>query len=659
MSDFKDLFVLMNGVSIMLRLWKKQGLRIGLAALLVSLSTLCTNAIAGEEFLAVEDAFKVETGVAPSGHDVRIEFAIAPRTHLYRDRLTFQPISESTKLGVPTLPSGKRQFDETFGKDVEVYYDHLSVALPVQGTIPSKAYVMVGYQGCADDGLCYPPQVMYLKLRAGTAGKLAAVDMVSAEEAEGGSAQRRETTPLSAIAVSATAPQAKEAITPKNAESGSSIERALASGSLLKIIGVFFLAGLLLSFTPCVLPMVPILSSIIVGEGSDVGRLRGFTLALSYSQGMAMVYTAMGVAAGLLGEGLASYLQNPIVLTVFALLLVAFALSMFGAYELQMPSFIQGHLTERSSQLKGGSLIGVFLMGLLSALIVGPCVTGPLAGALVYISQTRDVVFGGTALYALACGMSVPLLLVGVSAGSLLPNTGMWMESVKTFFGMVMLGVALWLVSPVLPSMALLGLLGVWLALGGALFGAFDHIGPQSSVRHRAVKGLGSVFVVLGLFELVGALTGASNPWSPLSEMKGAVPSAVAATTAPAEDKSSLLFKKVADAAALEAALAEASAQGKVAMVDFYAEWCVACKEMEHLTFSDRRVQDRLAKVVLIQANVTETNAETKGLLKRFSLFGPPGIVFFDASGRELSGNRVVGFQKAEEFLRSLSSVGA
>ncbi|KGM40708.1 hypothetical protein JY96_13435 [Aquabacterium sp. NJ1] len=646
----------------MLRIWTAHGLRAGLVGLLALLTAFCVNAHAGDDFLAVEDAFKVEASVAPSGHDVRIEVAIAPRTHLYRDRLSFQPISDAMKLGTPFLPPGKRQYDETFGKVEEVYYDHLSISLPVLDGLKSKGYVMVGYQGCADDGLCYPPQVLYLRVRPGVDGRLASVELAQAEEVAGGAAAQPEgAASLAALATSASAPVVKDALPPKAADGGSSIERALASGNLFKIVGVFFLAGLLLSFTPCVLPMVPILSSIIVGEGSDVGRVRGFVLALSYSQGMALVYTAMGVAAGLLGEGLASYLQNPIVLSVFALMLVAFALSMFGAYELQMPSFIQGHLTARSTQLKGGSLIGVFLMGLLSALIVGPCVTGPLAGALLYISQTRDVVFGGTALYALACGMSVPLLLVGVSAGSLLPNTGMWMESVKTFFGMVMLGVALWLVSPVLPSMALLGLLGVWLALGGALFGAFDAIGPQSSVRHRAVKGLGSVFVVLGLFELVGALTGATNPWAPLSEVRGgAVSSAVAATTSATTDKKAgLPFRTVANAAALEAALAEASAQGKLAMVDFYADWCVACKEMEHLTFSDKRVQDRLAKVVLIQANVTETNAETKGLLKRFSLFGPPGVVFFDANGRELSDKRVVGFQRVEEFLRSLASAGA
>jgi thiol:disulfide interchange protein DsbD len=612
---------------------------------------------AADDFLPVEDAFKIEVSAAASG-EVQIEVAIAPRTHLYRDRLSFKGVPDAVKVGTPALPEGKRQFDETFGKEVEVYYDHLSAKVPVQGASGS-AFIQMGYQGCADDGLCYPPQTRVFRMTLAEGGKVTAIAAATPEEADKALAVATAPTEPAAkveASASATAAAVTAAAAPK--ASGSSIETALASGNLFKIVGVFFIAGLLLSFTPCVLPMVPILSSIIVGEGQNVSRVRGFTLALSYSQGMALVYTALGVAAGLLGEGLAAYLQNPWVLGTFGILLVLFSLSMFGAYELQMPSFIQGRLTERSGQLKGGSLVGVFVMGLISALIVGPCVTGPLAGALVYISQTRDVVFGGMALYALAWGMSMPLLLVGVSAGSLLPSTGMWMESVKTLFGMLMLGVAWWLVSPVLPPMALLALAGVWLALGGAFLGAFDTIGPQASLRHRAAKGLGAVLLVMGVFELVGSVTGAASPWSPLSEMRPVVASAspAGAKLANAEGNK-IAFKKVSGPAELEAALAEASAQGKVAMVDFYADWCVACKEMEHLTFSDERVREWMANAALIQADVTEVTPDTKGLLKRFGLFGPPGIVFFDPKAGELSHARVIGFQKAEDFLRHLVSV--
>jgi len=630
------------------------GLAVTAASLLAS-----SPARAADDFLSVEDAFKVEVSAAPSG-GVQMEVAIAPRTHLYRDRLSFKGVPDSVKVGTPELPQGKRQFDETFGKDVEVYYDHLSAKVPVQAS-GGSALIQIGYQGCADDGLCYPPQTRVWRL-ALSDGKVASATPLTPEDAEKALAAAPTNVAVATPAAAALVTPAVADAAPKAEAkpSGSSIETALASGNMFKIVGVFFVAGLLLSFTPCVLPMVPILSSIIVGEGQNVSRIRGFSLALSYSQGMAVVYTALGVAAGLLGEGLAAYLQNPWVLGTFGVVLVLFSLSMFGAYELQMPSFIQGRLTERSGQLKGGSLVGVFVMGLISALIVGPCVTGPLAGALVYISQTRDVVFGGLALYALAWGMSMPLLLVGVSAGSLLPSTGMWMESVKTFFGMLMLGVAWWLVSPVLPPMALLALAGVWLALGASFLGAFDTIGPQASLRHRAAKGLGAVLLVMGVFELVGSVTGAASPWAPLSEMRPVVASAsvAGAKVASAEGaKAAVGFKKVNGPAELEAALAEASAQGKVAMVDFYADWCVACKEMEHLTFSDERVRQWMANAALIQADVTEVNPNTKGLLKRFGLFGPPGIVFFDPKGTELSHARVIGFQKAEDFLRHLISV--
>jgi thiol:disulfide interchange protein DsbD len=635
-----------------------------MTSLMVSL-LIAGPGFAADDFLSVEEAFKIGVAPSSSGDAVLLNFTIAPRTHLYRDRLSFKGVPDGVKLGAPVLPQGKRQFDETFGKDVEVYYDQLAVSVPVTAGSGKAAIVQVNYQGCADDGLCYPPQTRYWKMTLGEGGKVASIEAIPSDDADAAVAALKAAAPAPvAAAIPALAVGTEAAAKSADASSkGSSIENALASGSMFKIVGVFFIAGLLLSFTPCVLPMVPILSSIIVGEGQDVSRLRGFTLALSYSQGMAVVYTALGVAAGLLGEGLAAYLQTPAVLGTFGVLLVLFSLSMFGAYELQMPSFIQGHLSQKSGQLKGGSLIGVFVMGLVSALIVGPCVTGPLAGALVYISQTRDVVIGGSALYALAWGMSMPLLLVGVSAGALLPRTGMWMESVKTVFGMLMLAVAWWLVSPVLPPVALLGLLGVWFALGGSFLGAFDTIGPQASIRHRAAKGMGAVLMVLGVFQLVGAFTGATSPWAPLSEMRPVIASANAATAgkvasnASGKGEQALPFKKVNGPEELKAALAEASAQGKIAMVDFYADWCVACKEMEHLTFKDERVRQWMSKASLIQADVTEVNADTKALLKQFGLFGPPGIVFFDQKGAELSQSRVIGFQKAEEFVRSLMSV--
>jgi thioredoxin:protein disulfide reductase len=613
---------------------------------------LSLSAHAADDFLPVEEAFKFEA-VASANGGVQLRFNIAPKTHLYRDRLSFKGVPDAVAFGTPEMPEGKRQYDETFGKEVEVYYERLDINLPVVAAA-GGAFLKLGYQGCADEGLCYPPQTRFFKLIVAEGGKVSAVEAVTQEDAE------KATASAPAASGAATAAASKATASGGASSSGSSIENALASGSLLKIVGVFFVAGLLLSFTPCVLPMVPILSSIIVGEGQNVSRLRGFMLALSYSQGMAVVYTGLGVAAGLLGEGLAAYLQTPAVLGTFGVLLVLFSLSMFGAYELQMPSFIQGRLTERSGQMKGGSLIGVFIMGLISALIVGPCVTGPLAGALVYISQTHDVVLGGSALYALAWGMSMPLLLVGVSAGSLLPRTGMWMESVKTVFGMLMLGVAWWLVSPVLPAWALLGTAGLWLLLGGAFMGAFDTIGPQASVLHRTLKAFGFAMVVLGVFQLLGAVTGASSPWAPLSTVLNktvvTAQAAVPGASSPAATEG-LAFKKVRTPEELDAALAEAKSQGKDAMVDFYADWCVACKEMEHMTFTNAEVKAWMGQSVLIQADVTDVTDGTKALLKRFGLFGPPGIIFFDAAGSEVKEARVIGFQKPEEFMVSLKKV--
>ncbi|HMZ00074.1 MAG TPA: protein-disulfide reductase DsbD, partial [Burkholderiaceae bacterium] len=432
------------------------------------------------------------------------------------------------------------------------------------------------------------------------------------------------------------------------------VDAALRSGSLWTVVGVFFVAGLLLSFTPCVLPMLPILSSIIVGQGGSVSRLKGFSMSLAYSLGMALVYTALGVAAGLAGEGLAAALQNPWVLGAFGLLLVTLALSMFGFYELQVPSALQSRLTETSGKLKGGSAVGVFLMGGLSALIVGPCVAAPLAGALVYISQTRDVLLGGSALFALACGMSVPLLLLGLSAGSLLPRAGMWMEGVKRFFGVLLIAVALWMVSPVLPAWVAMALWAA-LALGyAAHLRAFDGLPDNAPGSRRVIKAVGLLLALLGAAQIVGLLSGGRDPWQPLAHLRVVAGAGAAGAAVPAQAHG-LSFRRVKNLAELDAAVRSA---GKPAMLDFYADWCVACKEFEQFTFSDPAVQARLANVLLLQVDVTANNADDKALLKRFGLFGPPGILFFDASGQEQAERRVIGFQNVPQFLASLDAAG-
>ena len=521
-----------------------------------------------QTFLPADQAFRLE--VRASGpRSVQVSFVQAPGVYLYREQMTAtwraaggteQPLSWD-------LPPAESKFDPNFEKTMEVYHQSIQGGLTLPTDARGEAVLTLGYQGCADAGICYPPQKRVFKIGLDDQGLVTSVQAV--EERLG-----------AAVGVGTGSAA--------SASSDGGIRQALASGSVWVIVPAFLLAGVLLSLTPCVLPMVPILSSIIVGQKDRVSRGRGFALALAYSQGMALVYTALGVAAGLLGQGLAAYLQHPWVVLAFAALMVVLALSMFGLYELRLPVAVQSWLGEGTRHLPGGRFVSVFAMGVVSALIVSPCVSAPLAGALLYISQTRDVVLGGTALYAMAWGMSLPLLLVGLSAGSLLPRTGPWMTAVKALFGVLMLGMALWVARPAWPYVQT------------------QWLGQASVSSHQSV----------------------------------------------------LPFERVRSVAELEAALARARAESKPVMLDFYADWCTSCIEMERETFSDPLVQDRLRDVVLLQADVTLNSAEDRALLQRFQLFGPPGLIFFDPQGRELSEARVIGFQAPPAFLRSLQGAG-
>lgn len=575
------------------------------------LMMICSQGSRAEDFLDPEVAFKVSAKMIEPGQ-AEVHFTIADGYYLYRERLKFD--SADAKLGTPDLPKGKIKFDETFQKDVETYRASLTVRIPVQAS--GDFTLNIGRQGCADLGLCYPPMETPVKLSIASSSSTATV-----------------AGPLSVLGE---VKQDKSAIVSSgeiapDAETHG-IAAALKSGRLLVILPLFFLLGLGLSFTPCVLPMVPILSFIIVGEGAGIKRSRGFLLSLSYALGMALVYTALGVAAGLIGEGLAATLQNPWVLGAFALLMVILSLSMFGVYQLQVPGALQSKLTVASEGQRNGKLIGVFLMGSISALIVGPCVAAPLAGALVYISQTRDVAVGGSALFAMAMGMSVPLLLVGVSAGSLLPRAGAWMESIKRFFGVLMLAMALWMVSPVIPVWTQM-LCWAVLLLVYAGYQLFIHRGGNLA------KIVAVLFAALGLMQFIGVTTGGRDVYAPLAHLLG-------------NQVHGVTFVRVKSVTELDAAIAQS--KGKHVMLDFYADWCVSCKEMEKLTFTDPQVKATLENMLLLQVDVTANNEDDKALLKRFNLFGPPGIIFFDAQGREINGGRVIGYQNADKFLASL-----
>lgn len=590
--------------------------RAGAGLLAVFFFMLAPLAHAADDFLDPEAAFRFSARMADA-KTAEVTYTIADGYYMYRERFAFDAVG--AKLGTPVIPPGNVKFDETFQKNVETYHKTVTIRLPVEA---NGAFTLkVTGQGCADKGLCYPPMVSEAKLSPNGGGLLAAIASGS--------------NPVNAMSdvPAARQPAAPGFSDPADSDMGR-IERSLRSGRLLAILPLFLLLGLGLAFTPCVLPMVPILSSIIVGEGARVSRGRGFVLSAAYSIGMALVYTGLGIAAGLVGEGLSASLQNPWALSAFALLMTVLSLSMFGVYQLQVPAAIQTKLMKASDRQSAGKLLGVFVMGAISALIVGPCVAAPLAGALLYISQTRDVLIGGSALFALAVGMSVPLLLVGISAGTLLPRAGAWMEAVKRFFGVLMLGLALWIVTPITP--AWLPMAG-WAALG-LVYGGYLLWKPQWGTLSKVA---GLAFAVFGLIQLAGVVTGARDVLAPLSQLAGGTAKQVP-------------FTRIKSVAELDAAIAHAG--GKTVMLDFYADWCVSCKEMEKLTFGDPRIRAQFADMLLLQADVTANNDNDKALLKRFKLFGPPGIIFFDRQGREIRGGRVVGYQDADRFLHSLIS---
>jgi thiol:disulfide interchange protein DsbD len=579
-----------------------------LVVLLISL-TQAVSAFAETDFLPPEKAFQFSARMADA-KTIVVSFQIADGYYLYRERLGFK--AEGATLGKPEIPRGKIKFDPNFDKDVETLRQHIEIPIPVQAT--GSFTLTVASQGCSDKGLCYAPMESITRFPIQTLRGDDAAQPIEAQPTE-----------------------AAQSIGAASDTEMGRIEASLASGRLSVILPLFLLLGIGLSFTPCVLPMVPILSFIIVGEGTQTSRRRAFLLSVAYSLGMALVYTALGIAAGLVGEGLSAALQSPALLTAFALFLVVLSLSMFDIYQLQVPASVQLMLTQLSERQQGGKLIGVFVMGAISALIVGPCVAAPLAGALVYISQTRDVLIGGSALFAMAAGMSVPLLLVGLSAGTLLPRAGHWMQAVKPLFGVLMLALALWMVNSLIPGWVLM--------LGWGTLGVGYGIFLLRSTRLGAVaRFVGLIFVLIGLLQWVGLAAGSRDPWAPLAGLSG-------------EKVNKVEFRRIKTAEELDRAIADAA--GKRVMLDFYADWCVSCIEMEKLTFTDPRVRAVMDEMLLLQADVTANDADDKALLKRFGLFGPPGILFFDSQGRELRSARVIGYQNPVRFMESLRNVVA
>jgi thiol:disulfide interchange protein DsbD len=546
-----------------------------LRALLFLIAVFAAAAAGAAELLEPEQAFRFSAREADGAVEVR--FAIADGYYLYRDRLRFEATG-NVQLGKPEFPAAIAHKDEFFG-DMPIYRNALRIRVPLQG---DGAYELkVVSQGCADAGVCYVPMESHARLRAAAVG--------------------RPSEPTLSLYASDT-----------------DIARLL-QGNFALVLGGFLVLGLLLAFTPCMLPMIPILSGIIAGEGSGLTKSRALALSLIYVFSMALTYAVAGIGAAYAGSLIATYLQNVWVLGAFALIFVLLAASMFGLYELRLPGFVHQRLYASQEQLRGGRIASVAAMGVFSAVIVSPCVSAPLAGTLLQISRTGDVVLGGAALFALATGMGLPLIAVGVSEGALLPKAGPWMVVVRKLFGVLLLGVALWIVSPVIP--ALLEALA-WAALA---IGAGAYL-----LRHgRLGKLAGAGALLAGAVLILVALMGERT-----------------AQTATA-------WVRVSSTAELDQKLRSA---GRPAMLDFYADWCVSCKEMEKFTLSDARVRKQLDNVLLLQADVTAANAADRELLKRFSLFGPPGIIFFDAAGREIPGLRVIGYQPPERFLKTLAA---
>ncbi|CAB3645437.1 Thiol:disulfide interchange protein DsbD [Achromobacter mucicolens] len=604
---------------------------LALLAVMLVLLGWQSAARAQAEFLEPEKAFVFSAQMA-SPDTLELHYRVAPGYYMYRERfgIAITP-ADATTLGQAVYPKGEVKYDPTFEKDMEVFHKDVTIRVPVGAGGQPFTLTLTG-QGCADAGLCYPPMDSTVKLTPVAGGYAVAGTGI------GGAASA--------------APATSGGLSALVNAGDTGLADALGGLGWIKTAGVFLVLGLLLAFTPCVLPMIPILSSIVLGgaQHQRPSRSRGLALAATYVLGMSVVYTALGVAAGLSGAGLAAWLQTPWILSLFAILLAVLALAMFDVFTFQMPSGIQAMLSDRSSRMPGGRYTGALVMGALSALIVGPCVAAPLAGALLYISQTGDVVLGGSALFAMAWGMGVPLLIVGASSSALLPKAGPWMDGVKRLFGMLLLATAWWMLIPVVPTWVQMTGWAFLAVVSAVMLRAFDALPPGAGAGRMFGKGLGLLLALAAAAWLVGAASGGRDVLQPLSHLAARGEAAAAGGAAAGE----VQFTRVRSNAELDAVLAQST---RPVMLDFYADWCVSCREMERFTFTDAGVAQRMAGMVLVQADVTANNADDRALLKRFRLFGPPGIMFFEPGGKEIAEARVVGFQDAKRFTESLDRV--
>ncbi|MEH6502278.1 MAG: protein-disulfide reductase DsbD [Cycloclasticus sp.] len=570
-----------------------------------------------DSLLEADEAFAFFAEVNES-QQISLNWRIADGYYLYRDKVKVV-LSQPSDIQLQALlfPVGVQKTDEIFG-DTVVYYGDLALtqllASPI--TEPTKLTFDVGFQGCANIGVCYPPMNKTVTLTLKPI-----------------STNSHTPSPVNTAAIISEQDQ---------------ISNSLVSDALWLTCLTFLGFGVLLSFTPCVFPMIPILSGIIIGHGKDLTTRKAFYLSFSYVFASACTYALFGVLAGLFGSNLQATFQNPWILGTFSIIFVLLALSMFGLYTLQLPAALQSKLSNLSQHQKHGSLLGSAVMGILSTLIVGPCVAAPLAGVLIYIGQTGDATLGGFALFSLGIGMGIPLVIIGVSAGKFLPKAGHWMEPIKYFFGVLLIAVAIWLVERILPAAVTLTFWAGLLIVCAIYLKALDRLPEQATGWLKFTKGLGVIFLIYGIILLLGASSGGTNPLKPLANLNIA------------EQRSAheaLSFKRIKTLSELNASLKIAAQNDQRVMLDFYADWCISCKEMEAFTFTDPGVQQALKDTVLLQADVTANDDEDRALLNAFSLIGPPAILFFNPDSIELKQSRVVGYMQSADFLKRIQEL--
>ena len=588
----------------------------------------------GVGFLQPEEAFKPSAKMVDS-KTLGVEITMGDQIHIYADKLKVEDADKNDGIDFQTLTMA----DSTELDGEKVYESSPAVRIVLVKTKElsgeKKIKVKLSYQGCSSAGLCYEPIETTLEVSVNT-------DKIPMPQPAGPSIIKAPATNVPVLNVIeknvTVAPVEKKSETDQ-------IAGVIKGGSLWFIILSFFGFGLLLALTPCVFPMIPIISSVIMAQGAGLGTKRAFWLSVVYVLSMAVAYTIAGILAGLFGANLQAAFQTPWIITLFALIFVLLAMSMFDLFELQIPNANQSRITQISGSRSG--IVGIAIMGFLSALIVGPCVAAPLAGALVYIGQTGDALLGGVALFSLSIGMGLPLIAIGTSAGKFMPKPGVWMDNIKSIFGVMLIGISIWMISRILDeniSMMLWGGLAVFIAV---------NIGALEPIRGRCIrcqrankKALGIIILLYGMSLLLGGMAGAKNPLHPLNPF---LPSQVAAVAAAPEHKK---FERITSLEELDAILAEN--KGKKVMVDFYADWCTACKELEEKTFSDESVKTAMDSYVLVQVNLTANDDAAKAISTRFGIFGPPAILFFDENGTRQKDADIIGFKEPQEFIKHL-----